>query len=54
VRAAKKVGMKSRVMHLPENTREFEIVSLIRSLNKEAGVHGILVQVGYFSPSSPF
>lgn len=45
VRSAEYVGMNSRLVKLPEETSECELLALVRSLNSEAEVDGILVQL---------
>lgn len=42
---AKKMGLLSEVIRLPENTREKEVLSKIETLNKDDSTHGIIVQV---------
>lgn len=42
---ANEVGMKSEVMKLPENTTEEKLLKLIKKLNKDKKVNGILVQL---------
>ena len=44
-RGCKEVGIGSRTIRLPEDTPEAELLSLIRQLNGDPGVHGILVQL---------
>ena len=44
-KALAEVGMVDRSVHLPESTTEKELLSLIDELNKDASVHGILVQL---------
>ena len=44
-KAAKKVGMDSRLLRLPESTGESEVLETIGRLNADASVHGILVQL---------
>jgi len=44
-KALEEAGMKSRDIRLPEETSEEELLALINSLNKDASVHGILVQL---------
>ena len=39
------VGIKSQTHRLPKETTEEELLALIRSLNADASVHGILVQL---------
>lgn len=42
---ASEVGMKSEVIKLPENTTEEKLLKLIKKLNKDKKVNGILVQL---------
>ena len=42
---ANEVGMKSEVIKLPENTTEEKLLKLIKKLNKDKKVNGILVQL---------
>ncbi len=44
-KAAKAAGIEARVMHLPEETTQQDVVNLVRSLNEDKAVHGILVQL---------
>ena len=44
-KALAEVGMADRSIQLPENTSESELLELIASLNADASVHGILVQL---------
>jgi methylenetetrahydrofolate dehydrogenase (NADP+)/methenyltetrahydrofolate cyclohydrolase len=44
-KAAREAGMRSAVVRLPATTGEAEILATVRSLNDDAGVHGILVQL---------
>ncbi len=44
-KALAEVGMTDRSMHLPESTSEEELLKIIDDLNKDASVHGILVQL---------
>ena len=44
-KALAEAGMDSRDIRLPETTSEAELLSLIASLNSDAAVHGILVQL---------
>lgn len=44
-KALAEAGMKDRSVRLPENTTEQELISLIRDLNADKSVHGILVQL---------
>ncbi|MBR1638520.1 MAG: bifunctional methylenetetrahydrofolate dehydrogenase/methenyltetrahydrofolate cyclohydrolase FolD [Treponema sp.] len=44
-KALAEVGMIDRSVHLPESTREEELLSLIKELNADPSVHGILVQL---------
>ncbi len=43
-RTSKRLGIRSETKVLPEKTSEGELLSLIRSLNDDRSVHGILVQ----------
>jgi len=43
--AAKKVGINFSKYLLPEMTTEKKIINLIKSLNKQSAVHGIIVQL---------
>ena len=43
--ACEKIGMESQIHHLPENVSEAELLKLIRSLNENPVVDGILVQM---------
>jgi len=40
-----KAGMRSDTHRLPDTTSEAELLALIRALNGDAGIHGILVQL---------
>jgi methylenetetrahydrofolate dehydrogenase (NADP+) / methenyltetrahydrofolate cyclohydrolase len=42
--ACEKVGIKSQKYHLPQNTNTHELVNLIKELNNDSMVHGILLQ----------
>lgn len=44
-KALAEVGMADRSIQLPESTSEGELLELIASLNADASVHGILVQL---------
>ena len=44
-KALAEVGMQDRSVHLPENTREEDLLKLIDQLNNDDTVHGILVQL---------
>jgi len=44
-RACEKVGIKSFAYDLDENTSEHELLDLIKDLNQDQKVHGILVQL---------
>ncbi len=44
-KACKKVGFNSRIVSLPEETTEGQILDLINELNSDDSVHGILVQL---------
>lgn len=43
--ACERVGMESRHHSLPAETTEAELLDLVRKLNRDPGVHGILVQL---------
>ena len=43
-KALAEAGMECRVIHLSGDTGENELLSLIKELNSDSGVHGILVQ----------
>ena len=43
--ACEKVGIRSTVMELPENTSQSDLIKAIEKLNKDKNVHGILVQL---------
>ncbi len=45
ITATEYVGMKSLSFHLPENSKQEEVESLINSLSNDNGVDGILVQL---------
>ncbi len=44
-KACNEVGMNSKMIHLPENTTQAELMSVIDKLNKDSDVNGILVQL---------
>ena len=44
-KACEEVGMYSKVVEMPEETTEEELLSLIDSLNNDDAIHGILVQL---------
>jgi methylenetetrahydrofolate dehydrogenase (NADP+)/methenyltetrahydrofolate cyclohydrolase len=44
-KACQKIGIESRLFRLPETTTTEELLSLVETLNKDSGVHGILVQL---------
>lgn len=44
-KALAEVGMKDKSMHLPESTTQEELLKIIKELNKDSTVHGILVQL---------
>jgi methylenetetrahydrofolate dehydrogenase (NADP+) / methenyltetrahydrofolate cyclohydrolase len=43
--ACEKAGMKSTLHRLPSSTSQAELLELVRKLNTDPGVHGILVQL---------
>lgn len=44
-KAAEETGISSDLMELPISTTEIELLKLIRELNQDSSVHGILVQL---------
>lgn len=44
-RACARIGFESRHHELPASTPEAEVLALVRALNEDRGVHGILVQL---------
>ena len=44
-KACLEVGFNSRVYELPENTTQSELISLVKELNNDPEMHGILVQL---------
>jgi len=44
-RACARIGFESRHHELSETTTESEVLNLVRQLNEDSGVHGILVQL---------
>jgi len=44
-KACAEAGMLSREVRLPEATTEAELVALVKSLNEDPAIHGILVQL---------
>ncbi len=44
-KACREAGMLSREIRLPAETTEAELVSLVRELNEDPAIHGILVQL---------
>ncbi|MDR2706868.1 MAG: bifunctional methylenetetrahydrofolate dehydrogenase/methenyltetrahydrofolate cyclohydrolase FolD [Planctomycetaceae bacterium] len=44
-KACRKIGMESRLFRLPVTTTTEELLMLVEKLNKDSGVHGILVQL---------
>ena len=44
-KAAQQVGIQSKMIHLPEQTTQAQLLALIEELNRDAGIHGILVQL---------
>lgn len=45
IKACDKVGIRSSKYHMPRDTSQDALLGLIRQLNEDDGVHGILVQV---------
>ncbi len=44
-RACKEVGMRSTLIHLPEETTQEALLALVKELEDDPSVHGILVQL---------
>ena len=44
-KAAQAMGMECNIHHLPEETSQEELLALVRQLNSDAGVNGIIVQM---------
>ncbi|MBD3169436.1 MAG: bifunctional 5,10-methylene-tetrahydrofolate dehydrogenase/5,10-methylene-tetrahydrofolate cyclohydrolase [candidate division Zixibacteria bacterium] len=44
-KACSRIGIKSKVINMPENTPEDELLELVGELNNDTEVHGILVQL---------
>ena len=44
-KAAQEAGFSVRTLHLPATTSQAELAAVVRALNQDAGVHGILVQL---------
>jgi len=44
-KACKRVGICSETLTLPESTTQSELLEVVRSLNQDSDVHGILVQL---------
>ncbi len=44
-RACREVGMRSTLIHLPEETTEAKLLEIVRELEEDESVHGILVQL---------
>ncbi|MCR5151252.1 MAG: bifunctional methylenetetrahydrofolate dehydrogenase/methenyltetrahydrofolate cyclohydrolase FolD [Clostridiales bacterium] len=44
-KACENVGIKSLEFALPEETSESEVINLVKTLNRDIGVHGILCQL---------
>ena len=44
-KALAEVGMEDRSLHLPETTKQEELLNIIKTLNEDPTVHGILVQL---------
>ncbi len=44
-KACQRVGIESQLHNLPADTSQDELLSLIAKLNKDRGVHGVLVQL---------
>ncbi len=44
-KACEEVGFRSEVFELPEETTEEELLTLVKKLNEDVNIHGILVQL---------
>ena len=44
IRACERLKLKSTHIELPENTQENELIEIVKDLNKDSSVHGILIQ----------
>jgi methylenetetrahydrofolate dehydrogenase (NADP+)/methenyltetrahydrofolate cyclohydrolase len=44
-KACDRVGISSETLTLPATTTQAELIQVVRSLNRDSGVHGILVQL---------
>lgn len=44
-KACEYIGLGSKIIKLPESTTEEELILIVEELNKDEGVHGILVQL---------
>lgn len=44
-RASQKLGMNGTVLRLPESTTQQELLDIVRKLNADGSIHGILVQL---------
>ena len=44
IRACERLGIKSTHIELPESSKETELIEVIKELNKDDSVHGILIQ----------
>ncbi len=53
-KAAEAAGMRSMIHRLPETASESELVDLVRELNGDPSVHGILVQMPLADPIDPW
>lgn len=45
IRASKRVGIESKLIHLKENTTDLELTKIITDLNKNENIDGILLQL---------
>ncbi|XP_065221448.1 C-1-tetrahydrofolate synthase, cytoplasmic isoform X2 [Planococcus citri] len=45
LKAAEDIGINATKFNLPQNTHQHEILNLIKDLNNDASIHGILVQM---------
>ena len=44
IRACERLSLKSTHIELPENTQEKELIEIVKNLNNDSSVHGILIQ----------
>ncbi len=44
-KTCQEVGIGSKIIHLPEKTKKQDLINIIKDLNEDKNVHGILVQI---------